>query len=110
MSDDYVLPPIEESTYHSVNAYLNNLDEKISIDRRVLFQLTHAYYSPNMSRYVNAKEMAIWCGMNEHKSIGAALSRLRSEYPTRIGYERREGQTHGVYTFVPMSEVGGFDV
>jgi len=100
VSSEYaLLPPIEESTYHSVNAYLDNLEQKITIDTRVFYQLVHAYFSPHVSSGVTAFQMAVWCGMKEHKSIGASLSRLRKKYPNDVGYTRRTGETHGVYFY-----------
>lgn len=100
MTIDYSsIPPIEESTYHSVNAYISNLSEKVTIEQRVLIQLIHAFYSPNVSTGVNATTMARWLGMKEHKSIGSALSRLRKKYPDHVGYTRVVGESHGLYFY-----------
>jgi len=92
------------STYHSLEAYLNNSAEKISIERRVFAHLIHEWATNNVSTGLTATDISMRTGMKEHKSIGSALSRLKKKYPDNIGYERRVGETHGVYRYIPPLE------
>ena len=92
------------STYHSLEAYLANSAEKISIERRVFCHLVHEWATSDVSTGLTATDIAMRTGMKEHKSIGSALSRLKKKYPDNIGYERRVGETHGVYRYIPPLE------
>lgn len=99
MSDEFeYLIAGPATTYHSVQAYLANQSQKVTIDNTVLQYLMFAYYSPHLHAGVTATQMSGWVGLKEHKSVAASLSRLRKRYNC-VRYMRRPGYSHGLYYY-----------